>query len=452
MNQVPPSLLDIGAGCFWRGDFDNTRWGMPSAYPGTIGYFAECDWDREKAGVEATFDMSVAWDYFLTRHGWRGIDNKGYRMFSRVHYGSHQAVAHWNSVTMDFGDGYGGKPWVSLDTVGHEWTHGIKDSSSKIFNVGEVGAANESFGDIFGTMVEFLANNQTARPDFLIGEGFGSPVRNLADPMALGHPDHYNRRLYPGYCMASQSNDNCGVHSNAGIQNKAWYLMAVGGTHPYSRFSVTPIGGDNTSRAFFYALTNFLVGHQNASLREVRGATLNGCALTHGFFSVTCDTVRQGWRAVGVPDNMIDESWFFTRWHYRDFLNKEPDQSGWQFWADANINRNCVPSDQPCLDYWRGQVSRAFWDSGEFHSRADVQASGLLNPPGSARPYDNRQFVRWCYIIYLRGDPAASNATQADREGWDFWTDGLNRHGDYGETIRSFLFSDGYRIRFISMT
>lgn len=79
-----------------------------------------------------------------------------------------------------------------------------------------------------------------------------------------------------------------------------------------------------------------------------------------------------------------------------------------------------------------------------------MQASGLLTP-GTGRPYDNRQFVRWCHIIHLHRDPAASNATQEDRIGWDFWTDGLNRHGDYGETIRSFLFSDGYRSRFIGM-
>lgn len=186
-DQVPTAALDIGAGCFWRGDFDDGRWGMPSAYPGSVGYAAECDYPREPAGVEAMFAMMLAWDYFLTRHGWRGIDNNGYRMYSRVHYGPRREVAQWNGTTMDYGDGFVGRPWVSLDTVGHEWTHGIRDSTSRIATYGESGAANESFADIFGAQVEFLANNQYSRPDFLIGEDFKSPpVRNIADPPALG--------------------------------------------------------------------------------------------------------------------------------------------------------------------------------------------------------------------------------------------------------------------------
>lgn len=445
-DQTYASPLAIGAGNFWRGDWNDSRWGMPTLLqPPANGYYDECDWQREQAGVEAMYDMSVAWDYFLTQHGWRGVDNKGYRMFSRVHYGNgnNANIAEWNGFSLTFGDGTLGRPWVSLDSLGHEWTHAIKDSTSKIFPSGESGAANESFGDIFGTMVEFLANNPSSPPDYLIGENFGNPVRNIADPTALGHPDHYNRRVYPGYCTPSPANDNCAVHSNAGIQNKAWYLMAVGGIHPYSRFSVAPIGRDNSADAFFKALTLFLVGHQNASLHAVRSATIDGCGLTHGNLSVTCDSVRQAWRAVGVPANMIDESWFFTRWHYSDFLNKAPDQGGWAFWADSNINRNCVPSDQACLDYWRAQVSRAFWNSGDFQARQDVRDSGLVNPPGSARPFDNSQFVRWCYKIYLRREP--------DADGWRFWTDDLNRHGDYNQTIKAFLFSDAYRTRFITM-
>lgn len=76
-----------------------------------------------------------------------------------------------------------------------------------------------------------------------------------------------------------------------------------------------------------------------------------------------------------------------------------------------------------------------------------MQSSGLLTP-GTGRPYDNRQFVRWCYINYLRRDPADPNATLQDRNGRDFWTNTLNGHGDYNETIRAFLLSTDYRARF----
>jgi hypothetical protein len=85
-------------------------------------------------------------------------------------------------------------------------------------------------------------------------------------------------------------------------------------------------------------------------------------------------------------------------------------------------------------------VSRAYWESGAFRNRDEVKNSGLLNPPGSARPYDNRQFVRWCYLMYLDREP--------DQGGWDFWTGDLNRHGDYNITINAFLRSGDYHYRY----
>ena len=263
----------------------------------------------------------------------------------------------------------------------------------------------------------------------------------MADPNSNGHPDHYNRRLYPGFCPPTDSNDQCGIHSNAGIQNKAFYLLAEGGTHPYSGFSVSGVGRDAAGRIFFTALRSYLPGKPAASLHAVRKATDSGCSLHYGFYNSICNSVRNAWQAVGVPENIIDESWFFTRRQYLDFLLKEPDHGGWSFWANQ-INGSCHPSDQGCITWRRVMVSRAFWDSGDFQNRADVRGSGLVNPPGSARPYDNRQFVRWCYKIYLQREP--------DQGGWDFWTNDLNGHGDYNITINAFLQSGGYRYRFIT--
>ena len=79
---------------------------------------------------------------------------------------------------------------------------------------------------LVGTAVEFYSKQN---PDFLIGEEIYTPatpgdaLRSMSNPPAFGDPDHYNNRLYPGACTPNPIlNDNCGVHSNSGIQNKAF--------------------------------------------------------------------------------------------------------------------------------------------------------------------------------------------------------------------------------------
>ena len=47
----------------------------------------------------------------------------------------------------------------SLDVVGHEMTHGVTSNTANLIYSGESGGLNEAVSDIFGTMVEFYANN-----------------------------------------------------------------------------------------------------------------------------------------------------------------------------------------------------------------------------------------------------------------------------------------------------
>jgi hypothetical protein len=67
--------------------------------------------------------------------------------------------------------------------------------------------------------------------------------------------------------------------------------------------------------------------------------------------------------------NPIDKREFFVRQHYLDFLNREPDTEGFQFWVDR-ILASCDPSDgRPipagCVEQ-RANVSGAFFLSIEF--------------------------------------------------------------------------------------
>src|SRR5207253_10477730 len=56
--------------------------------------------------------------------------------------------------------------------------------------------------------------------------------------------------------------------------------------------------------------------------------------------------------------NPIDRAHFFVQMHYYDFLNRFPDQSGWDFWTN-NID-NCTPKSS-CTDLQRINTSAAYF-------------------------------------------------------------------------------------------
>jgi hypothetical protein len=63
--------------------------------------------------------------------------------------------------------------------------------------------------------------------------------------------------------------------------------------------------------------------------------------------------------------NPIDQAVFFVRRHYLDFLSREPDQSGWDFWT--NQITSCGTNTQ-CTEVRRVDVSASFFLSIEFQN------------------------------------------------------------------------------------
>ena len=61
--------------------------------------------------------------------------------------------------------------------------------------------------------------------------------------------------------------------------------------------------------------------------------------------------------------NPIDTTRIFIRQHYYDFLNRQPDQSGWDFWTGTIDQCN---GDPDCIHVKRVNASKAFFESIEF--------------------------------------------------------------------------------------
>eukprot|EP00727_Mastigamoeba_balamuthi_P010414 m51a1_g5996 putative peptidase m4 (797) ;mRNA; f:293924-296988 len=168
------------------------------------------------------------------------IDDCGMNLDGTVHYGNKYNNAFWNGNQMVFGDG-DGEVFMnftqSLDVIGHELAHGVTSYTAALVYSGQSGALNESVSDVFGSLVkQFKLKQMPNEADWLIGKDLMAPgfhglaLRSLKapgtaydDPRIGGkdpQPDHMDKYL-------DTPKDNGGVHTNSGIPNHAFYLLAT---------------------------------------------------------------------------------------------------------------------------------------------------------------------------------------------------------------------------------
>ena len=276
--------------------------------------------DRESIGVDAHFFAERTLSYFRSTFGRNGIDNnnnslKWTFMVSRTHYGSNYNNAFWDGSSMTYGDGDGTtyRPFDAVDVVGHEMIHGITERTSNLTYSNESGAANESFSDIFGTVVEFYTgtrtgyNNVSYPPDYWMGEDLyysnnpSNPtrgIRNMQDPHIEGDPCHYSER-YTG------TSDNGGVHINSGIMNKVWYLLTNGGTNhaDTTGTSVTGIGMTASAAIAYDADTKYCTASDTYA--KVANAWVNAARGRYGAGSTQAVQSYNAWKACGVTPTQL---------------------------------------------------------------------------------------------------------------------------------------------------
>ncbi len=178
----------------------------------------------------------------------------------------------------------------------YEWAHGVTFATAGLIYAGESGALNEATSDIFGTLVEFAANNPNDPADYLVGEKMGSPLRYLDDPARDGVS---NSCWSPG--IGSRD-----VHYSSGVANKFFFTLAAGsgqsawGDSPTCAGApaVTGIGNDKAGRIWYRALTVYMLSNTNYA--GARAATLTAAADLYGADSTEYAAVDASWKAAGV--------------------------------------------------------------------------------------------------------------------------------------------------------
>jgi hypothetical protein len=99
--------------------------------------------------------------------------------------------------------------------------------------------------------------------------------------------------------------------------------------------------------------------------------------------------------AVNTSVNPLDDAGFFVRQHYLDFLNREPDPEGLNFWT--NEITSCR-SDTQCIEVKRINVSAAFFLSIEFQETGYLvyrsYKTAFGNLPGAPVPVNFTDLLR----------------------------------------------------------
>ncbi len=261
---------------------------------------------RQTAAVDAEYGAETTYAFYSTVLGRAGIWDNGVGARSRVHYGNSYANAFWDGTQMSYGDGYqNAKPLTELDVAAHEMTHGVTQNTADLDYSGEAGAINEATSDIFGTAVEFYADNPANPANYLIGEkidinGNGTPLRYMDRPSRDGRsPDCYSSSL-----------GSMDVHLSSGPLNHWFYLVSEGSGAktvndlPYDSptcdgSAVTGVGRDVAEKVWYRTLTTKLTS--SSGYADARDGAIASARELYGPDSPQCTAVASAFTAIAVP-------------------------------------------------------------------------------------------------------------------------------------------------------
>ncbi|MFE3327437.1 M4 family metallopeptidase [Streptomyces sp. NPDC059176] len=302
------TLTDTGRGNHKTYNLNHGSSGTGTLFSGSDDIWGDgTPGNAETAGADAHYGAALTWDYYKNVQGRSGIKGDGVGAYSRVHYGNNYVNAFWSDscFCMTYGDGSGNsKPLTSIDVAAHEMTHGVTSATAKLVYSGESGGLNEATSDIFAAAVEFYADNDKDKGDYLVGEkidinGNGTPLRYMDKP---SKDSRSKDSWYSGL-------GGIDVHYSSGPANHWYYLLSEGsgaktinGVNYDSPTSdglpVTGIGRDKASLIWFKALTTKF--NSTTNYAAARTGTIAVATELYGASSPEVKSVTDAWAAINV--------------------------------------------------------------------------------------------------------------------------------------------------------
>lgn len=261
----------------------------------------ESDPAVEAQNVNQAYDNAGATrDYYREVHDRDSLDNLASTIVVNVNYGVDFLNAFYDGTRLVLGNG-DGEIFVdfaaSPDVMGHEFSHGVVDHTAKLEYDGQSGALNESFADVFGSLVEQrLKGEDFDSANWLIGDEimapglYGESLRSMAHPGTAYDNPKLGRDPQPAHMNDYYSGpaDNHGVHINSGIVNRAFYLTAG------------ELGTPNAGRIWYAGLQNLWPTANFADAAQVMSAQARILARDKAVDRQAAQSVRGAFRAVGI--------------------------------------------------------------------------------------------------------------------------------------------------------
>jgi Zn-dependent metalloprotease len=265
--------------------------------------------DEAYDGAGATYNLY--WEIYQRN----SVDGNGLRLDSTVHYDKDYQNAFWNGQQMVYGDGDEDLPLdqrifnrftIAIDVIGHELTHGVTQYTGNLDYTNQPGALNESFSDVFGSLVKQYKLGRPAQDaDWIIGQGLFTPnvkgvgIRSMKapgtaydDPVLGKDPQPANMKDY-----VTTVEDGGGVHINSGIPNHAFYLTAM------------EIGGFawvKTGKIWYVTLRDKI--QPSSNFQDAANLTYATAGELFGANSLEQQAVSKGWAGVGIPITQAEKS------------------------------------------------------------------------------------------------------------------------------------------------
>lgn len=257
------------------------------------------------ANLKDTYDF---YDKILGRKGTNGKNNivNGFYNDSMPSAGSYNAYCwgtalYWqNEVLLSFGT----DNEISVDTVGHEYTHAVERNIVGMAYEGESGAIMEAYSDIFGEFVEDYSKDgiMDGDCDWIHGQ------RNMVDPSENKYPSKYNGKYF---CSTenkldrygNSKNDYGGVHTNNTVLSHAAYLMFNG----IDGNENMKINTEMLSRIWYRAL---LLHQSNSTFEQCANYVYKSAQSTKGITDEQLSCIVKAFKSVDI--NIVTDSCVIT--------------------------------------------------------------------------------------------------------------------------------------------
>lgn len=327
--------------------------------------------------------ITKAWAYFTTVHGHEGMHNNNV-VRVRADYTGLEGAQYQNSWTFDIIKvGYFGNGTYSADlsVMAHEFTHGVDEHEGNLSYSNESGALDESYADIFGFCTREWV---TSTVNWTIGAStsLNRDKRSLSNPNSLGihwsfnidstevteaagQPDTYGGTYW--HPWQSSGVDAGGVHTNSGVMNHWFYMLAAGdaGVNDLSdTYVVNGIGIDKAAKITYY---NFVNNMQSSSqyIDAMEGAIFFSL-LYYGPCSNEHIQTENAWYAAGLGNGSacanvsIDE----TESNFKIYPNPASDM----------LNVDFDNSELRTIEIYSidGQLLKTFSNVGSVHCTIDI--------------------------------------------------------------------------------